>query len=184
MFNLKFFGTVVLVIASLFMVPCHTAYGQMHPVAKSSSLKFSIKNFGFRVSGSFAAPEGDIRFNPDSLSSAYFHMTVKSTSINTDNESRDSHLRESDYLDVEHHPVMKFTSDQVRSLSKGESFEVAGKLTIKNKTQQIIVPFKAQKSGAGYIFTGAFKMKRKDFEVGGSSTISDELTVELQVLAQ
>jgi polyisoprenoid-binding protein YceI len=184
MLNRKLFGNIILVITGVVFGLGLNAYGQMHPVAKTSTIKFTIRNFGFRVSGSFGAPEGDIRFNPDSLSLAYFHITVKSTSVNTDNESRDSHLREADYLDVEHHPVMKFSSDQVRAVNKDGAYELTGKLTIKNKTQEITIPFKAQKSGQGYIFTGEFKMKRRDFEVGGTSTISDELTVDLQVVAQ
>jgi polyisoprenoid-binding protein YceI len=159
------------------------AFGQLHPVAKYSSLKFTIRNFGFRVSGSFAPPEGDIQFNPENLSSSHFHVTIKSTSINTDNESRDNHLREEDYLDVAHHPTMSFESESVKS-KRNDEFEVTGKLTIKKTTKEITIPFKALKSGQGYEFTGSFSMKRKDFGVGGSSTISDELTVELQVLAE
>jgi polyisoprenoid-binding protein YceI len=181
--SLKNFVLVIAGLTGFFGVGMNV-YGQMHPVAKSSLIKFTIKNFGFKVSGSFAAPQGDIRFNPDSLPSAYFHIMVKSSSVNTDNESRDNHLRETDYLDVEHYPTMKFISENVRSIDKGATYEVAGKLTIKNKTEQIIIPFKAQKSVQGYIFMGNFKMKRRDFDVGGSSTISDELTVEVQVLAQ
>jgi polyisoprenoid-binding protein YceI len=159
-------------------------FGQMYPVARESSLNFTIRNFGFKVSGKFAPPEGEIRFNPDSLAAAYFHITVKSTTINTDNESRDNHLRESDYFDVTAYPLMKFVSVSIRSVNKSNEFEVSGKLTIKNKTEQITIPFKAEKAGQAYVFTGNFKIKRKDFDVGGTSTLSDEVSIDLKVVAQ
>ncbi len=165
-----------------FLISCCVS-AQLHPVSSASSLNFTIHNFGFKVSGTLAAPEGDILFNPDSLSASYFHITVKSASINTNNDSRDEHLREAGYFDVKNYPLIRFISENIRTVKKGQ-YEVKGKLTIKNKTQEIILPFTAEKAARGYIFSGNFKMKRKDYDVGSSSTISDELMVDLKVSAQ
>jgi polyisoprenoid-binding protein YceI len=166
----------------LLMVP--SVFGQIHPVAKESGIQFTIHNFGFKVSGSLAAPEGDILFNPHDLSKSCFHMTIKAESINTDNNSRDEHLKGEDYFDVKNYPLIRFVSDNIRSTSKKGDYEAVGTLTIKNKSKEIHLPFTAEKSGNGWLFNGSFKMNRKDFAVGGSSTISNELTVEIKVLAR
>jgi polyisoprenoid-binding protein YceI len=161
-----------------------TSFGQLHPVSKESSIIFTIHNFGFKVTGSLEAPQGDIRFNPDSLSNSYFKMTIKSASINTDNNSRDEHLREEDYFDVKNHPLISFVSENIQAAGKKGDFTASGKLTIKNKTRDIQLPFTAVKTSDGFLFTGSFKMNRRDFDIGGGSTISNELTVDIKVVAR
>ena len=161
-----------------------TSYSQIHPVTAESTVQFSLKNFGFRTGGKLDAPEGDIIFNPDDLSKSSFHVTIKTESINTDNNSRDEHLKEADYFDVKNYPFIRFVSSSVKAGSKKGSYEALGTLTIKNKSREISMPFTAEKKGAGWFFTGSFKMNRRDFDVGGSSTISNELTVDIKVLAR
>jgi polyisoprenoid-binding protein YceI len=163
---------------------CQTSFGQLHPIAKESTIIFTIHNFGFKVTGSLDPPQGDIRFNPDSLSNSYFRVTIKSASINTDNNTRDEHLREEDYFDVKNYPLISFVSGSIRAAGNKGDFIASGKLTIKNNTKDIQLPFTAVKNGDGYLFTGSFKMNRRDFGVGGGSTLSNELTVDIKVLAR
>ena len=167
-----------------FLLVLQSVFGQMHPVAKESSIHFTIHNFGFKTGGFLAAPEGDIQFNPDDPAKSYFHVTIKSESINTDNESRDEHLRETDYFDVKNYPLIRFVSDNIQAAGKNGDYVATGTLTIKNINRKIQLPFRAEKSGDGYLFTGSFAMNRKDYGVGGSSTISNDLTVQIKVLAR
>jgi polyisoprenoid-binding protein YceI len=167
-----------------FFLGVGTAYGQMHPVAKESSIRFVIKNFGFNTNGSLGSPTGDISFNPDDLSKSSFSIIIKSESINTENESRDEHLRNEDYFDVKKYPQIRFVSSSFSVTNKKGDYSVTGTLTLKDKSKEIVIPFKAVKNGSGYLFTGSFKMSRRDFDIGGSSTVSNELTVHISVLAQ
>lgn len=166
-----------------FVLISRISFAQYHPVETGSSVQFVIKNFGFNVGGSFSGIQGEIRFNPDSLSVARFEVSVNAASINTDNNLRDGHLREDTYLDVKNHPRIRFVSESIRAVKKKGEYEMSGRLTIKSKTKLISFPFTATPSGKGYLFAGSFKIDRRDFEVGGSSTISDNLTVNLKVLA-
>jgi polyisoprenoid-binding protein YceI len=172
----------MLPVCMLLMV--RPAAAQIHPVAGESAIGFIIKNFGFKVSGSLGAPEGDIVFNPDDPAKSSIHVTIKSEPINTDNESRDAHLKEAEYFDVKNYPLIRFVSDNIRATGKKGEFEAVGTLTIKNKSKEIHLPFKAEKNGAGYVFAGSIKISRRDFDVGGSSTISNDLTVEIKVTAR
>ncbi len=166
-----------------FFLVIYSSFGQFHPVAKESSVQFTIHNFGFNVTGSLGAPQGDISFNPDSLSNSFFRVTIKSESINTDNSTRDEHLREEEYFDVKKYPLISFVSGNIQKAGK-DQFVVSGRLTIKKDTRDIQIPFTVDKSGNGYLFTGSFKMNRRDYGVGGGSTISNDLMVEIKVAAR
>jgi polyisoprenoid-binding protein YceI len=64
-------------------------------------------------------------------------------------------------------------------------FALIGKLTLKNHTKDLSFPFTAEAAdGGGYRFKGTFSINRKDFEVGGTSTISDNLDVTLDITAK
>ncbi|HEY2349043.1 MAG TPA: YceI family protein [Puia sp.] len=161
-----------------------SAFAQYHPVATESNVRFSLKNFGFKTGGSLDAPEADIVFNPDDLTNASFRVTFRAESINTDNESRDEHLKEASYFDVKNYPQIRFVSSSVKETGSKGSYETRGILTIKNKSKEIVLPFTAEKNGNGWLFSGSFKMNRRDYDIGGASTISDEVTVEIKVLAR
>jgi len=166
------------------MAVMQPAFSQMHPVPAESAINFSLHNFGFKTGGRLDPPEGDIVFQPEDPASSYFRVTIKAASINTDNESRDEHLREVEYFDVKNYPDIKFVSESIRSVNNKGDFEASGKLTIKKTTRDISLPFHAEKSGTGYVFTGRFTMNRRDYGIGGSSTISNELAVDIKVTAR
>jgi polyisoprenoid-binding protein YceI len=75
-------------------------------------------------------------------------------------------------------------SSKFTSAGKENAFTAYGKLTIKGKSKDIIIPFTATPGTDGYLFKGSFKINRKDFGVGGTSTISNELEVFLNVVAK
>ena len=158
--------------------------GQQYKVTdEGSSVKFKIKNFGLETGGSFTGLEGTISFDPNDLMKDSFDLSVAAASINTDNNMRDNHLRKEDYFDVQNYPRIRFVSTRV-TVDNNAHFTVTGKLTIKNTTQEITIPFTATPKNEDYIFTGEFRINRKDFKVGGSSTISNGLTVQFSVFAK
>ena len=154
------------------------------PADPGSSISFAIKNFGFSVKGSLTGLRGKISFDPKDLSHAAFDVSVDASTINTDNEMRDGHLKKEDYFDVEHYPGIRFVSTGVSTAGKDGSYVVSGKLTIKKQTRDLSFPFNVAPLGNDYIFSGTFTINRKDFDIGGSSTISNSLTVSLTVLAK
>jgi len=96
---------------------------------------------------------------------------------------RDGHLRDEDYFDVQHYPRLRFISSGV-TVDNNAHFTATGQLTIKNTTKQIAIPFTATLKDGGYRFTGEFKINRRDFQIGGSSTISNNLTVHFSIYAR
>ncbi len=166
------------------VVSWKTGLAQYRPVDQGSTVQFTIQNFGFDVSGSFTGLHGAIIFDPADPASAHFEVDIDAKTINTDNGLRDNHLRGESYFDVTKHPAIRLISTKVTATDKKETFLFTGKLTIKNTTKDISFPFQQAQSGDGYVFKGSFKIKRKDFDVGGTSTISDELEVHLNIVAK
>jgi|SRR5882757_257725 len=157
---------------------------EYHPTDQGSTVTFKIKNFGFGVDGSFTGLQGKIVFDPKDPGKASFDVSIDAATVNTDNGSRDGHLKKEDYFDVQNHPRIRFVSTSVTPSGKNGSYTIAGKLTIKATTKDISFPFTATPKGDDYLFNGEFTINRKDFGVGGSSTISNSLTVSMAVLAK
>ena len=63
-------------------------------------------------------------------------VEVKTGSITTHTDKRDEHLMSGDFLEIEKHPVLTFTSTAVRPTG-GTSFELDGDLTIKGITRPV-----------------------------------------------
>jgi len=158
------------------------ACAQYKPTDQGSSLQFTVKNFGFDVTGTFKGLDGNIIFDPANIATAAFDVTIDASTVNTDNSLRDGHLRGDSYFDVQHYPKIHFASTQVTG--KNGSYKITGKLTIKKTTKVVSFPFSASVSNNGYLFKGNLTINRKDYDVGGSSTISDELTVALNIVAK
>jgi len=171
----------IAIILSIFLA--RHAVAQIQPQEQGSSVQFKIKNLGFNVTGSLTGLAGKISFDPAHPESAAFDVTVNSTTINTDNSMRDDHLRGETYFNVAKYPVVHLVSSRVAQQRKGV-YQFTGQLTIKDHTKEISFPFSAAETGGALRFQGSFTINRKDFEIGGFSTISNELEVTLDVIAK
>jgi polyisoprenoid-binding protein YceI len=156
------------------------AIAQYHPVDQGSTLNFTVKNFGIEVGGSFTGVKGTITFDPANLPASAFDVTIDAASVNTDNSLRDSHLRDGVYFDVKKYPTIHLVSKSVSTGKKG-MFLINGTLTIKKQTKPVSLPFSATPTDDGLIFKGTLSINRRDFEVGGTSTISDKVDITLNV---
>ena len=146
------------------------------PVDASSKVHFTIKNFGIKTGGDFTGLKGSIVFNPANLAASNFSVTVDSKTVDTDNSSRDEHLTEDDYFDVEKYPLITMKSTKVVPSTVAGRYYMFANLTIKGVTKPVEFGFGAIAKDGGYLFDGTFDINRRDFGVGGSSvSMSDKL---------
>jgi polyisoprenoid-binding protein YceI len=171
------------IVLSLIVFTGNLAMAQYKPVDNGSSIQFTIKNFGINTGGSFSGLQGNIKFDINHLADASFNISIDANTINTGNDMRDDHLREDTYFDVKNYQRILFVSTKVFPSNKEGVLFIFGKLTIKNQTKDISFPFTATPTGNGYLFKGTFDINRKDFGIGGTSTISDNLEVQLSILS-
>jgi len=155
------------------------------PTDAGSKVRFVIKNFGINTGGTFDGLSGNITFDPASLATASFNVSVDAKTVDTDIEARDNHLRKAEYFDVEKFPKLSFRSTKVTTTNKEGYLFMFGIITIKNISKEVSFPFTQKTRDDGILFEGEFKLNRRDFGVGGKSfSMSDDLTVELSIFAK
>jgi len=175
----------VSIIAFLFFGNAVIAQSSLTPVDADSKVHFVIKNFSIKTGGDFSGLKGTIKFEPEKFASSSFDVTVDAATVDTDNSSRDDHLRKAEYFDVNTYKTIHFKSTKIVKSTTAGRFYMYGDLTIKGVTKPVEFGFGATPKSGGYVFDGEFKINRRDFGVGGSSvSMSDNLTVTLAVFAK
>jgi polyisoprenoid-binding protein YceI len=176
-------GFVVLQLAVLSCVAQSPGHSFL-PADEGSTISFKIKNFGINSEGSFKGLRGTIAWDPQNVAADTFDVSIDAASVNTDNSMRDDHLRKDTYFDVEKYPRIRLVATAVTRVDRNGHYKLTGKLTIKSTTKDISFPFLATPAGNDYIFKGTFTINRRDFDVGGASTLGNDVTVTLTVLAR
>jgi polyisoprenoid-binding protein YceI len=176
--------SLLLILCSLLAIQPLCAQ-QLSPADEGSAIEFSIKNFGFTAKGSFSGLSGKILYAPADPLHASFDVHILAKSINTGNNSRDRHLREDDYFDVEHFPQISIKSESITAAKQNGAYILHGILTIKGTSRKIDLPFTVKPEGSGFIFEGSITINRLDYKVGSSSiSLADNATVYLKVFAK
>ncbi len=174
-----------LLFALLIYANLVTGQTNLKPVDADSKVHFVIRNFGIKTGGDFTGITGTIKFDPANYAVSDFDVHVDANTIDTDNSSRDGHLRKAEYFDVEKYKTLHFKSTKVVLSSVAGRFYMYANLTIKGITKPVEFGFGATAKDGGYVFDGEFSINRRDFGVGGSSiSLSDNLTVSLSVFAK
>jgi polyisoprenoid-binding protein YceI len=151
----------------------------LKPDYSKSSVAFKIKNAGIGVDGSFTKFETSIDFNESAGAPSSIKATIETATINTGIEARDKHLKKEEFFDVEKYPKITFESTQILKTASG-GLIAEGKLTIKNITKDIKIPFTY--TPATGVFEGSVTLNRLDYGVGGKSmTMGDEVQVAIKV---
>lgn len=169
--------TVPLIILLLLFVTFAFAQSK---IAKST-IKFQLKNLGIKTGGSIDGLQANIAFDPAALNTSSIAASLDVSTINTDNDLRDKHLRSDEFFDVPHYPKITMKSIALKHKS-GNNYTGQFNLTIKDKTHLVDVPFTYTDNGTTATITGSFKINRLDYSVGGSSLVmSNDVTISIEV---
>jgi polyisoprenoid-binding protein YceI len=84
-------------------------------------------------------------------------------------------------------PKANFVSSSMKQVAAGK-LQVAGKLTIKGKTQDVSFPLTISKQGDAFVFDGKLPIKRLAFNIGegewkDTSMVADEVQIKFHVVA-
>jgi polyisoprenoid-binding protein YceI len=102
-----------------------------------SAVKFSVTHLVVsEVEGNFKLYNGSLSTAKSDFSDAKINFTVDVSSVNTDNENRDKHLKSDDFFNAEKFPQMKFESTSFQPLG-GNKYALKGNLTIRDITKPV-----------------------------------------------
>jgi polyisoprenoid-binding protein YceI len=163
------------------MIIAAGAHAQVKHTVTKSSVTYQIKNMGFNTEGKFGEVKADINFDKAHPESSSINALVEVSSLNSDNEMRDNHLKGADYFDAARYPQITMKSVSVKP-GKANTYTGIFALTIKGKTKEITMPFTYAENGNASTFNGSFTLKRSDFGIGGKSMMmADDARVTINV---
>jgi polyisoprenoid-binding protein YceI len=156
-----------------------------------SRIGFAAKHLGIAtVRGAFLEFEGTL-----DLDEHRAYGTVKAASLDTNEQTRDAHLRSPDFFDVEEHPELRFESTEIRPRSD-DTYEIEGDLTIRGVTNPIVLRAELQGTETdpwgnervalevtGKLDRSAWGMTFNQVLGSGNMLVSDRVKLELDISA-
>ena len=126
------------------------------------------------VEGFFKVFQATVTAPNADLADAVVTLSADVSSVSTDNDQRDTHLKSADFFDATKYPSIEFKSTSFKPTAVAGTYEVKGNLTIHGITKPITLIALARtgtnpmshKIVSGFKISG--KINRSDFEIGGS----------------
>jgi len=160
-----------------------------------SNIGFTVRHMVIaKVTGRFKDVSGVIFYDEGDITRSSVNVRIKVVSIDTDNETRDNHLRSADFFDAENYPEITFASKRIEK--EGDGYVAIGDLTIRGVTKEIALPFrflgkvKDPRGNTRVGFEAETTLNRFDYGVKWDKTletggliVSKEVQVELAVEA-
>ena len=140
-----------------------------------SEITFKVKHLMIsNVKGEFKTFQANI--DGEDFTTSTISANIDTTSIATNNNDRDTHLKSPDFFEVEKYPEITFVSTSIKKVDDDE-FKLVGDLTIKGTTKEITLdtefggfmkdPYGNEK--AGFSING--KLNRKDFGLNWNAAL-------------
>jgi len=149
--------------------------------ADKSSIQFTYKQMGVAVDGRFKRFSSQIAFDPAKPATARAAFDVELASVDTGAAEGDEEVAGKAWFNTRAFPTARFVSGSVKALG-GNRYEVAGQLSIKGRTQDVVVPATFTAQGNSGVFDGSFTIRRADFAIGeGSWAKFDVVANDVQI---
>jgi polyisoprenoid-binding protein YceI len=158
-----------------------------------SGVGFTIRHFVSRVRGKFKDVKGTIAAEPEAWQNGTIDVEIATSSISTDNDRRDNHLRSGDFFAADSFPTITFRSTRIDRT--GDDAKIHGNLTIRGVTKPVVLDghftglMKAAQ-GDRVGFEASTTVNRLDYGVkwnraveGGGAMLGDEVRIEIAVEA-
>ena len=154
-------------------------------IAPQSEIAFVSKQMGVPVEGTFKKFDAKVAFDPRKPEAGSIAFTVDTASATLGVPETDAELPRPEWFGTVKFPQATFQSSSIKALGGGK-FEVAGKLDIKGMVRAVVVPVTLTQSGATSTATGAFAIKRLDFNIGGgewndTSLVANDVQVKFKL---
>lgn len=147
-------------------------------------IRFEIRKGFWSVEGYFSEIETHLRFTPNEPEKIVLSGKAKVSSIDTDNETRDSHLMGADWFDAAQHPKIEMQAVSVEPTTSG--YRGTFLITIKGRRIRKKLDFTLVDGQGSSTLSATFSLSREVFALEGSNPImeamlGDEVKVHLNI---
>lgn len=141
-----------------------------------SSAEFTVRHMMITwVRGWYKNLHGSFQWDPARPSEGSIEIEIPAADFTTEEAERDAHLRSADFLDVEHHPRIRFSGRQIEVMAS-RKLHLHGKLTLRGITRPVTLeveeclgpvetPFQNTRIG----LSAVTRINREDFGVSWDS---------------
>ena len=172
-------------LAGAALLAAGSAFAQQKLVPEQSEIVFVSKQMGVPVEGRFKKFDAQVAFDPAKPATSKVAFTVDTGSATLGVKETDAELPKPVWFNVPKFPQATFQSSAIKAVGAGK-YEVAGKLSIKGASQDVVVPVTLTPSGATTTAAGSFAIKRLTFKIGenewaDTSMVADEVQVKFKL---
>jgi polyisoprenoid-binding protein YceI len=184
--NCRPFGPA-LAAAFLIIAPAAQAIEFNQFQANKSALSFVSKQMNVPVEGQFKSFRSKIAFDPAKPAAARAELEIDLASIDAGSKDANDEVAGKAWFNTREFPVARFVAGSVKPLG-GNRFELAGKMTIKGRTQDLATPVTLRQEGNSASFEGSLILKRADYGIGEGvwadfGTVANEIQVKFRLVA-
>lgn len=171
--------------------PADSIVWQIDP--NHSELSFRIRHFVSRVRGTFGSWKGTIVADPQQLAESSVEVVIDASTIDTNNERRDSDLKSDDFFAVAKYPTITFVSRTVQVA--GDKLTITGDLTMRGITRPVVLEGRYNgiaptPRGDRIGFEASATINRLDWGItwnrvaeGGGAMLGDDVDIEIAIEA-
>ncbi len=154
----------------------------------NSTVIATSKQMNVPVDGKFKKFTAQLDFDPPKPAAGSANLTIDTSSYDLGDESYNQQVRGKDWFDTAQFPNATFVSSAIASADGANRFKVTGKLTIKGKSQNVVVPVTVTQQGASQTFDGLLPIKRTQYDIGtgewkDTSVVADEVVIKFHIVA-
>ena len=152
-----------------------------------SSLVFVSKQMNVPTEGRFKSFRSVVRFDPALPAKASIEFEIDPASIDLGDQEANNEAKGKDWFNVKAFPSARFVSTSVKGLGANR-FEIAGKMTVKGRTRDLVAPVTFRQNGNFGLFEGTLTLKRADYGIGEGmwstfETVDNDVTVKFKLAA-
>ena len=176
----------ILTLALPLAAPAHAIeFNQVQ--SQQSSVAFSYQQMGVSMDGKFRKFSGQLAFDPAQPAKARAALEIDLASIDTGAVESDDEVAGKSWFHIASFPKANFVSSAVKAVG-GNRYEVSGRLTIKGRSKDIVVPATFTQQGNNGVFAGSFTVRRADFAIGEGAwakfdIVANDVQVKFRIVA-
>lgn len=152
-----------------------------------SSLSFVYKQMNVPVEGQFKSFRSKLAYDPAKPAAAKAELDIDLASIDAGSKDANDEVAGKAWFNTKAFPIARFVSTSVKPLG-GNRVELAGKMTIKGKTLDLVTPVTVTQQGNSASFDGSLVLKRADYGIGDGiwadfGTVANEIQIKFRLVA-
>jgi polyisoprenoid-binding protein YceI len=146
------------------------------------------------IRGGFGGVTGDVILDPTNTANTKINASINATTLHTQDEKRDAHVKGKDFLETDKYPTITFVSKKVTPDGK-DRWKIVGDLTLHGVTKEATLDVKSAgveaKDPWGNLRTGAEAttvLRRSDYDLKfnapletGGVMLGDDVHVHLDI---